>query len=181
MIWQCKLCAASFTSRIQLFRHYRLQHSHYSRISPLPCLYTDCIVHFRHLMHWVLICQDIIQHNLAVVQSRVRGLCYLNALYAHQQPFSETGLFSHLRKHLKNHETVTCPYKDCRYSTNVYSSFNSHKSRAHQASLATDFQSDIVSEDPHNLQASISEVASDSHEECPGQKWGMMISVTLTV
>lgn len=86
-----------------------------------------------------------------------------------QQPFSETGLFSHLRKHLKNHETVTCPYKDCRYSTNVYSSFNSHKSRAHQASLATDFQSDIVSEDPHNLQASISEVASDSHEECPGQ------------
>lgn len=88
MIWQCKFCAASFTSRIQLFRHYRLQHSHYSRIGPLPCLYTDCIVHFRHLMHWVLICQDIIQHNLAVVQSRVRGLCYLNALYAHfSNPF----------------------------------------------------------------------------------------------
>ena len=40
-------------------------------------------VHFRHLMHPVLICQDIIQHNLAVVQSRVRGLCYLIALYAH--------------------------------------------------------------------------------------------------
>lgn len=51
----------------------------------------------------------------------------------------------------------------------MYSSFNSHKSRAHQASLATDFQSDIVSEDPHNLQASISEAASDLHEECPGQ------------
>lgn len=86
-----------------------------------------------------------------------------------QQPFSESVLLSHLRKHLKNHETVACPYKDCSYSTNVYSSFNSHKSRAHQASLASDFQTDIVSEDPQNLQASISEVTSDLHEECPGQ------------
>lgn len=49
------------------------------------------------------------------------------------------------------------------------SSFNSHKSRAHQASFAADFQTDIVSEDPHNLQASISEVTNNLHEECPGQ------------
>lgn len=54
----------------------------------------------------------------------------------------------------------------------MYSSFNSHKSREHQAGVASDFQtdivSDIVSEDPHNIQASISEVTSDLHEECPG-------------
>ena len=86
-----------------------------------------------------------------------------------QQPFSNSALFSHLRKHLKNHETVTCPYKDCSYSTNVYSSFNTHKSREHQAGLASDFQIDMVSEDPHSLQASISEETSDLHEECPGQ------------
>lgn len=66
---------------------------------------------------------------------------------------------------------MACPHKDkdYNYSTNVYSSFNSHKNRPPQASLASDFQSDIVSEDPHNLQASISEVTSDLHEECPGQ------------
>ena len=46
--------------------------------------------------------------------------------------------------------------------------FNSHKSREHQELLASDFQTDIVSEDPHNLQASISEGTSDLHEECPG-------------
>ena len=51
----------------------------------------------------------------------------------------------------------------------MYSSFNSHKSRARQASLTSDFQSAIVSEDPHNLQASISEVTGDLDEECPGQ------------
>lgn len=51
----------------------------------------------------------------------------------------------------------------------MYSSFNTHKSREHQAGLASDFQIDIVSEDPHSLQASISEETSDLHEECPGQ------------
>lgn len=48
----------------------------------------------------------------------------------------------------------------------MYSSFNTHKSRAHQASLASDFLSDIVSEDPHNL---LAEETCDLHEECPGQ------------
>lgn len=169
MIWQCKLCAASFTSRIQLFRHYRLQHSHYSRIIPLPCLYTDCICTFQtlnalstHLSRYTA------QFSSCAEQSQGPVL-FKCTLCTFQQPFSESALFSHLRKHLKNHETVTCPYKDCSYSTNVYSSFNSHKSRAHQASLASDFQTDIVSEDPHNLQASISEVASDLHEECSDQ------------
>lgn len=86
-----------------------------------------------------------------------------------QQPFSEPAIFSHIRKHLKNHETVTCPYKDCNYTTNVYSSFNSHKSRAHQESLASDFQTDIVTKSPHNLAASIVDVTSDLDGECPGQ------------
>jgi len=170
MIWQFKLCAASFTSRIQLFKHYRLQHSHFSRVSPLPCLYTDCMCTFQTLnaLSTHLSRYHTAQLSSSAEQSQ-KPVLFKCPLCTFQQPFSESVLLSHLRKHLKNHETVACPYKDCSYSTNVYFLFNSHKSRAHQASLASDFQTDIVSEDPQNLQASISEVTSDLHEECPGQ------------
>lgn len=169
-MWACKLCTAPFTSRIQLFKLYRLRHSHFSRISPLPCLYTDCICTFQtfnalstHLSRY-----HTAQPSRCTEQSQ--GPVFFECpLCTFQQPFSESAVFSHLRKHVKSHETVTCPYKDCSYSTNVYSSFNCHKSRAHQASLASDFQTDIVSEDPHNLQASMSEVTNDLHQECPGQ------------
>lgn len=46
----------------------------------------------------------------------------------------------------------------------MYSSFNTHKSREHQANLVSDFQNEIASEDPHNL-AGASE---ETREECPG-------------
>lgn len=146
------------------------QHSHYSRISPLPCLYTDCICTFQTLnaLSTHLSRYHTAQPSSCTEQSQGPVL-FKCPLCTFQQPFSNSALFSHLRKHLKNHETVTCPYKDCSYSTNVYSSFNTHKSREHQAGLASDFQIDIVSEDPHSLQASISEETSDLHEECPGQ------------
>ena len=135
-----KLCTAPLTYRIQVFKYYRLQHSHYSRISPLPCLYTDCICTFQtfnalstHLSRY-----HIAQPSSCIEHSQ--GLVLLKCpLCTFQQPFSESAAFSRLRKHLKSHETMTCPYKDCSYSTNVYSSFNSHKSRAHQASLASHF------------------------------------------
>lgn len=55
-----------------------------------------------------------------------------------KQPFSEETLFGHLRSHLKSHEMVTCPFKNCKYRTNVYSSFNGHKSRHHGGSADFD-------------------------------------------
>jgi hypothetical protein len=60
-----------------------------------------------------------------------------------KQPFSQETLFTHLRGHLKKRETITCPFKNCNYSTNVYSSFNTHKSRIHANS--SDFSDEIVS------------------------------------
>lgn len=47
MDWKCKLCSVSLDTRAKLFRHYRLHHSYYSRVSPLPCLYSDCICTFQ--------------------------------------------------------------------------------------------------------------------------------------
>ncbi|XP_060761703.1 uncharacterized protein LOC132891510 isoform X1 [Neoarius graeffei] len=165
MTWICKLCAAAFNTKSDLLTHYRLQHSHYSRISPLPCLYSDCICTcqtFPALKAHLSRChpEQPVSHSLHS-QGPVIFKC---PLCTFQQPLSQSAVFSHLRRHLKNHETVQCPYKDCSYATNVYSSFNTHQSREHQADLVADFQTEIASEDPCNL-ASASE---ETSEECPG-------------
>lgn len=55
-----------------------------------------------------------------------------------KQPFIESQMFIHLRGHLKRKETVPCPFKNCNFKTNVYSTFNAHKCRDHQNSTSYD-------------------------------------------
>ncbi|CAG5950792.1 unnamed protein product, partial [Menidia menidia] len=60
-----------------------------------------------------------------------------------KHPFSETVLFGHLKSHLRKHEMVACPFRNCNYHTNVYSSSNAHKSRAHSGN--SDYEDVMVS------------------------------------
>lgn len=53
---------------------------------------------------------------------------------------TERQYFEHLAAHLKKHETVHCVFKDCDYSTNIYSTFASHKSRKHNPHCLEDFK-----------------------------------------
>lgn len=57
--------------------------------------------------------------------------CFICPLCNFTQPFSEGILFGHLRNHLRSHEMVPCPFKNCNHRTNSYSAFNAHKSRKH--------------------------------------------------
>lgn len=61
----------------------------------------------------------------------------------YKQPFNGKNILSHLRTHLKQHEMVDCPFKDCQYRTNVYSSFNAHKSRNHPHCDVSDFKHEM--------------------------------------
>ena len=55
LIWLDRVVSSvysvSFIVRAQLFTHHILQYSPFSGVSPLPCLYGDCMCTFRHLMH----------------------------------------------------------------------------------------------------------------------------------
>lgn len=53
------------------------------------------------------------------------------------EPCSENEFFTHLRKHLKLMQKVQCPYLDCDFETNVYSTFNTHKNRNHDQKYST--------------------------------------------
>lgn len=146
MEWKCKLCAVSSDTRAQLLRHYRLQHSHFSRVSPLPCLYDSCICTFQSFnglkIHLSRFHKDF-RRSGASDAAQAGHAIFSCPMCEFKQPFSEATLFSHLRGHLKNHKMVTCPFKNCSYQTNVYSSFNTHKSRTHAGS--SDICDDLVS------------------------------------
>lgn len=101
MIRQCKLCPASFTSRIQLFRHYSLQHSHFSRVSPLPCLYTDCMCTFQtlHAPSTHLSRYHTAQLSSSAEQS-LEPVLFKCSLRIFQQPFSESALIKQGHAHM---------------------------------------------------------------------------------
>lgn len=166
MEWKCKLCTALFQSRVGLLRHCRLQHSIFSRVSTLPCLYDDCICSFQSF--------DALKAHLSRVHSSAERLdrenhagIYTCHICNFKHPFSPAVLFGHLRAHLRKHELVTCPFRNCRYCTNVYSSFNAHKSRAHGDS--SDFKDGVVSE---QTDSTLAASAADGNDEGPGQVEG---------
>lgn len=169
-MWHCKLCSAHFTTRTHLFKHCKLQHSHFSRISPLPCLHDGCTCTFQTLcaLSTHLSRYHSPQHRSSAGQSQ-ELVAFSCSMCSFQQPFSESVVLRQIRSHLKKHETVRCPYIDCNYSTNVYSSFNSHKSRQHIASAVLDFCNDIVCVHSSITHATTSEVTGNLCEEGPGQ------------
>ena len=71
---------------------------------------------------------------------------------------TEKQYFEHLGTHLKKHKTVNCVFKDSDYSTNIYSTFASHKSRKHNPHCIEDFKNTVFQ--THSSQAS--EVTEDS-------------------
>lgn len=72
-------------------------------------------------------------HNDSRRVDATEGACgfFTCPLCNFKQPFIEEILFGHLRSHLRSHEMVACPFKNCNYRTNSYSAFNAHKSRKH--------------------------------------------------
>lgn len=56
---------------------------------------------------------------------------------------TERQFLEHIGVHLKKHETVHCVFKDCAYSTNIFSTFASHRSRKHPPHCLEDFKNTV--------------------------------------
>ncbi|XP_039660298.1 uncharacterized protein LOC120561302 [Perca fluviatilis] len=109
-------------------------------------------------------------HSLTVVtsESQVGCVSFICPVCGFKQPFNDRSLLSHLRTHLKQHEMVHCPFKNCHYCTNVYSSFNAHKSRNHPDCDVSDFKDEIVlTETDRNGQPMPSQADSDQGSLSP--------------
>lgn len=128
MQWTCKYCTFVSPKRGQLLKHYRLTHGGFTRISPIPCLHQECICTFKTFNALKVHLSRLHPHvtnEKDDVQTFNCQVCEFN------EPCSESDFFTHLRKHLKLMQKVQCPYLACDFVTNVYSTFNTHKSRNH--------------------------------------------------
>ncbi|CCD20568.1 hypothetical protein TvY486_0034170, partial [Trypanosoma vivax Y486] len=146
MQWKCKSCSYTSEKRAQLFKHYRISHGAYSRIAPVPCLHTECPCTLKSF--------NALKVHLSKNHSQQRSAQSSNSSHAlvsykchvcdFKEPCSESEYFAHLRTHLRNSEKVQCPFKDCSFETNVYSTFNAHKSKAHQQHCHEDFKLGVM-------------------------------------
>lgn len=133
MQWKCKFCSFSSDKRAQLFKHYRLSHGTYSRIAPIPCLHSECLSTFKSFnalkVHLSRTHSQRDGESSTPAQAQISYQCHL---FYFIEPCIEADYFLHLRKHLKANQKVQCPFQDCSFETNVYSTFNKHKSKMHQ-------------------------------------------------
>ena len=110
-----------------------------------------------------------------VAGSDTHGVAYTSAFHCplcdFKQPFVERDMFLHLRGHLKLKQTVPCPFRDCRFKSNVYSTYNSHKCREHQN--ASDYDVLIVVPNESNdsqdidIELELDEAFSDENDSNP--------------
>lgn len=61
-----------------------------------------------------------------------------------QELSNERDYFSHIDKHLQRHETVTCMFKGCLFTTNIYNTFLTHKNRKHNPHTLSDFKAEVI-------------------------------------
>lgn len=145
MQWTCKYCTFCAEKRGYLLKHYRLKHGCHTRISPLSCLHKECLCTFKsfnalkvHLSTW----------HTQKDPGNVDETVFHCQLCDFVEPGTEADFFTHLRRHLKLKQNVCCPYQGCSFKSNVYSTFNAHKSKEHQGHNKKAFKPKIVS---HNI------------------------------
>lgn len=138
MQWTCKHCTYSVDKRGQLLKHFRLKHGGFTRQQPIQCLHQDCACTFKsfnalkvHLSRW---------HSQSASKPKLVFHCQLCEF---KEPCIEDDFFTHIRSHLRLKQKVECPYEGCDYQTNVYATFNSHRSKVHRGT-ATQFKGAIL-------------------------------------
>jgi len=119
---------------------YRLKHLQTGQGRSVPCLYIDCPCSFTG---WGALRTHLSREHTQTEQlGQVVSFSCLVCNLCHFH--SEKQYFEHLGVHLKKHETVQCVFNDCDYSSNIYSTFASHRSRKHNPHCLEDFKHSVL-------------------------------------
>lgn len=129
---QYKFCKFASSCQETLLKHCRLRHG---KGAYWPCIHTDCVCVFKtpgtlrsHLSR---------SHTTLKIHENLTFQCELCDF---KEICSEKTFLNHLGHHLKNRETVQCPFLRCTFKTNTRSTFSSHRSRNHKTCTLKDFQ-----------------------------------------
>ncbi|KAL3999898.1 somatostatin receptor 2 [Sarotherodon galilaeus] len=129
---QCRFCKFTSSSQETLLKHFRL---HHGQGAHWPCIHTDCVCVFKtpgalrsHLSR---------SHSIVRIHKNSTFQCELCDF---KEVCSEKTFWTHLGHHLKNRETVQCPFLRCNFKTNIRPTFSSHRSRNHKNCTLEDFR-----------------------------------------
>lgn len=124
---QCQFCSFVCSSQEVLLRHHQLRHR---RGFHLPCVYSDCVCSFRT--------RGALKSHLSRSHNRAKKRQEISTFFCDFCEFKENcsqhTFISHILRHLKKNQTVSCPFQKCDYATNNLTTFTSHTSRKHKNS-----------------------------------------------
>ena len=145
MRWMCKICSFESEKRLGLLKHYRLKHGNGGRSQSVPCLHTDCPCSFKTFNALQI---HLSRHHVEMV-TQSGPLSFTCLLCCSGFFDSEKKYFEHLGSHLRKFEAVACVFKNCNFSTNIYSTFATHRHRKHQSHTLEDFKTEVLKSQPY--------------------------------
>lgn len=132
-----------------LLKHYKLRHGVVSRGQTVPCLYTNFACSFKtfnalqaHLSR---------QHPEKLTSIEVLSFeCVLcrSSCFDSERPY-----FEHLGSHLRRFEVVAYVFKNCSFSTNIYSTFATHRHSKLSRHGLEDFKTEVLKKYPDSAVA----------------------------
>lgn len=122
---KCRFCSFDSSNQEALLRHHRLRHG---RGAHWPCVYSDCVCTFKTPG---ALRSHLTRSHCKTVKRQEKSIFFCD-LCEFRETCTQRTFFTHLRHHLKNQETVRCPFLRCEYKTNNIQTFSSHRSRKHK-------------------------------------------------
>lgn len=145
MEWRCKLCTSVESSLGTLLKHYRVNHGTFGHGYSVPCLHLNCPCTFKtwgglstHLRR----CHDSKETEECEVRQSFRcKIC--DSFHPNTKDY-----FHHINSHLNRHETIECVFDRCDFTTNIYGTYATHKSRNHKGYSSKDFKTELIAKPP---------------------------------
>lgn len=118
-----------------LLQHYRVRHY---RNNSIPCMYASCPCTQRS---WNALLIYLHRCHVIKTSHHQTEKCTFNChVYSCTGLVSERDYWRHIYAHSKKNEAVTCMFLDCKFQTNIFGPFISHKCKKHSSFLTKDFK-----------------------------------------
>lgn len=144
-MWRCKDCCRRNYKIDQLLKHYRLKHGHFGRRHPYPCTYSNCPCTFKT---WNALRSHLCRSHVDQTSQRSVDCTTFSCHHCSCSDIASLREFStHVNSHLKRHETICCMFDSCSFRTNIYGTYQTHRTRKHKTYTLNDFKAGIVKND----------------------------------
>jgi len=126
MEWKCKYCSFICLKRSRLLHHYNVRHFQQGRSTEFPYLYNDCPMTFARIGSLKAHISKNHDNRAASVGVTLKCIAW------HELCYNLPHMLKHLRRHTTMKELVSCPFQECKFKSNVTTTFSAHLTKKHR-------------------------------------------------